>query len=469
MQELKKKRNVPENLQAVTAATADNPQISQTLAESLTNSSHSLDNDHTGEILLSTNLPNTESQLPNYFCSNNYGNLQQHEMFFDNLSNEAGDTFSIEQTSNTHEYLNSLSHETTYTPFGVKITDVIDTPNAEVPYDTNYSLFSPNNQPSFLAETQQIIHPHQDNISVDDVDIKQNEVFDKQAESNVSVQNRQDLIDYLQGNNNVIEVQECPAVNNDPINLNQAHLDGNHSSIESLKQLSNQMAQVIEPEYAQYSNSITDLEKRNLELAALLEQEKLKSDQQRVFINDLQSKIVQIESETNAQNEQSHLQLLNEISKLKEELQCHIQTVGLLVAEKTELSASLSQFEMTCKQKNSECEELQARLKTSRSRVADLEHEVNAFKAEKSMIENMEKKHSDMYLDFKKECSDLREQKEELVQDLLEAREKLKNSLEENLKFQHQLKDNSSKLSLAELKIQQISSGKYNWSIIIIE
>lgn len=407
-------------------------------------------------------MTNTENQLPNYFTSNNYGNIQQPGMFFDNFSNETSQNF---PRSDIYTYLNSSSPQTTY--LQSMVSDMVETPKVDSTFDNNYSLFSQENQPSFLAETQQIIHPHQDVVSVDDPEIKQNEILEvqRQTENSLSVQNRQDLIDYLQGDNTETQTQAYSVVD-DSSNINVQHVNINQSSIESLKQLSSQMAQAIEPEYAQYSSPITDLEKRNLELAALLEQEKLKSDQQKMLINDLQAKVVKLESERTVQDEQSNLHLTNVISKLKEELQCHIQTVGLLVAEKTELAASLSQLEITCKQKNSECEELQARLKASRSRVADLEREVNMFKMEHNRIENIEKHQNEMSLKLMKECDDLKQQKEELIQDLLEVREKLKNCLDENLKLQQQLQETSSKFSLAELKIQQITNGKFYWAII---
>lgn len=394
--------------------------------------------------------------MPNYFNqNNNYAGFQQPAFFFDNFPSEVNGTFNSEQISHTYNYLNSSSPQTTY--LQNMISDVIETPKIENPFQSNYTLFSQENQPSFLAETQQIIHPHQDSVMIDDPEIKQNEILEQQIETHANVQNN--LISYFGDNTNIISAKDHIAKDEADNSLSEIPTDINQSSVESLKQLSNQIAQAIEPEYAQYSSSITDLEKRNLELAALYEQEKLKSEQQKVYINDLQSKIAQLESEKKLQEEHSNLQLSNTVSKLKEELQFHIQTVGLLVAEKTELSASLSQLELSCKQKNSECEELQARLKASRSRVADLEREVNTFKNEKVMNQNVEKQHNEMFVKLKKEYDELKEQKETLIQDVLEVREKLKNSLEDNMKFQQQLEETKSKLSLAEVKIQQISNG----------
>lgn len=449
LQELKKKRSVP------VISSNEIPE------ESLTSSTHSSVNGNFDETIPTINSTDTDNQLPNYFTdTSHYESVQKPVTFFDNFTQGGAENTTSDQELNNYNYLNSSSPQTTF--LQNMVSDVTQTPTVEVPYGANnYSLFSQENQPSFLAETQQVIYPNHDSLSIDDPEIKQNEILEihRQAENNMSVHNRQELIHYLQGDT-VTETQQNP-VTDEPVQLNTHIEENKFSSIESLKQLSNQLADAIEPEYAHFSSSITDLEKRNLELAALFEQEKLKSEQQKVIINELQSKLLLIDNERKTQKDHSHIQLSNEISKLNEELQCHIQTVGLLVAEKTELSATLSQLEITCKQKNSECEEFQARLKASRSRVADLERELNMFKAEKSKIENIEISQAAIFSKMKRDYDELKEQKEELVQDLLETREKFKNCLEDNLTLQRQLQETASKLSLAELKIQQITMGNY--------
>nr|XP_023020254.1 golgin subfamily A member 2 isoform X2 [Leptinotarsa decemlineata] len=267
-------------------------------------------------------------------------------------------------------------------------------------------------------------------------------------------------MNYQNGNKEEISASENAAIKNEIIfNSNTAQAEVKHSSVESLKQLSNQMAQLIEPEYA-ISNPITDLEKRNLELASLLEHERLNSEQQKAQLEELQARIVDLEMKMKEKEESTSLQTASEISRLREELQCHIQTVGLLVAEKTELSASLSQLELISKQKNSECEELQARLKASRSRAFELEQELNVLRAEKTKKENIGQEQIGIINQLRNFNSSLQEQMEEVAQDLLEVREKLKNSSEDNLQLQKLNQELSRKLSLAEITIQQITSGE---------
>ncbi|CAF4404393.1 unnamed protein product, partial [Adineta steineri] len=51
---------------------------------------------------------------------------------------------------------------------------------------------------------------------------------------------------------------------------------------------------------------------------------------------------------------------------LQEQLEIHVQTIGILVAEKTDLSAKLSQSVKQYERKQGEIDEIQGRLKASR-------------------------------------------------------------------------------------------------------
>lgn len=211
-------------------------------------------------------------------------------------------------------------------------------------------------------------------------------------------------------------------------------------NVESLKQLSDQLAQMMEPAYEYESlGSITDLEKRNIELAANLETERLQSRQLQAINTQLQSRIAQLEAEQTIPPS-NDLHNAQEILRLKAELQNHLQTIGLLVAEKTELSSNLSQYELTCKQKTTDCEELQARLKASRSRVADMERELAGLKSEKVKSDSLEEQYSKGLENLRQEYKSLKEQKDELYQDVLEVREKLKTVMEENVRWQQENK-----------------------------
>lgn len=54
-------------------------------------------------------------------------------------------------------------------------------------------------------------------------------------------------------------------------------------------------------------------------------------------------------------------------------IKIHVQTIGILVAEKTDITAKLTQSIKQIERKQSEIDEIQGRLKASRERVEELE------------------------------------------------------------------------------------------------
>lgn len=56
-----------------------------------------------------------------------------------------------------------------------------------------------------------------------------------------------------------------------------------------------------------------------------------------------------------------------------QQLQLHLQTIGILVAEKAELHSKLQQTSKKCDKKQEECDELTGRLKASRQKITELE------------------------------------------------------------------------------------------------
>lgn len=160
-----------------------------------------------------------------------------------------------------------------------------------------------------------------------------------------------------------------------------------NSNTENLRQLSTQLSELIKEDIDTTATLSNELETRNIELAGFLEQERLKSQTLQVQVNEHQNRLVLLESELQKVKVEYEHKLIRELGPLQEQLQCHAQTVGILVGEKTELFTALSQSQVLAKQKVGECEELQGRLKTSRSRVADLEKELQNVKSAKAKLE----------------------------------------------------------------------------------
>ncbi|XP_018567550.1 golgin subfamily A member 2 [Anoplophora glabripennis] len=436
LQELKKKKNQNvEDLQKV----IKNP----TPIDSMTSSSHSSINNEISEYI------ENMSHLPNAGNTSNEGSQPPAALFFDNFVQKEYSyrDFPAEDAANSmSNYFNTIT-QGNLEDMTSNVTDnsVTSFQNvSEIQDQENYSLFPEDSVNNYLGE-KQLIHERDNPLDFQ--------------------MNQENESDNFAPNADIIRKSESEDTSESEITgtSNRTQLEIQHSNVESLKQLSNQMAELIEPQFCpnstNYDHSITDLEKRNLELATMLDQEKVKTEKSTILINDLQSKNIYLENLLKEKTETSNFQSNREINKLEEELQSHLQTIGMLVAEKTELSVSLNKFETCSKQKAAECEELQARLKASRSRVAELEKEVSSLKLEKCQNENILQDNNALINTLKQDYQILKEQKDELVQDVLETREKLKNSLEENLKLQQLNQELNSKFALASIKLQQITNN----------
>ncbi|XP_030757780.1 golgin subfamily A member 2 [Sitophilus oryzae] len=417
----------------------------------------------------------------NYFENNSYG---PQATFFDNIAAQ-NTSNPLEQNPSLLTYFSTRNEDNSDQPNSENIGKaryfdssrnslVLDTAVGQDNHPQGYELF-PNNVEKPAENTN-------DALCLDDPEIKQNEIqeFVSKSAENLAIA-PEPVVEFYQKNLDNIFIPNkteklvsyrdsiTPIDKNADINEISQEIDKStaltkkeiqHSNVESLKQLSNQLTEMIDHNYNYSStSSITDLEKRNIELAALLEKEKNKSEQLTLANKQLQDRIQDIGSELKQNQSETNLQNAQEISHLNSELQAHLQTIGLLVAEKTELSSNLRQYELNHKQKIEECEELQGRLKASRMRVIELERELSNLKEEKNRTDTAEQHYNLTLENFKQEFKLLKQQKDELAQDLLEVREKLRMTSEKNIELQQETKELAGKLSLADIKIQQLSFG----------
>lgn len=348
------------------------------------------------------------------------------------------------------------------------------------------------NHPVFNSHNEE--NNNKDAVALDDPEIKQNEIYDNVHKTSMTQDDANQINEYIDKldrkhlnteqsvddgsdeyfnrKDNKISNQLLDEISN--MNINEivqqesnmrarknSKSEDAHSPHESLLQLSSQIAQLIEPtsEY-EVLLPVTDLESRNQQLAALLDQERIKTEQLNAQLQITHDRIAYLEKELEQTKIQQENRVNRELGPVQEQLQYHIQTVGILVAEKTELSAMLTQAQTNLKQKIGECEELQVRLKTSRARVADLEKEIGTMKAEKSKYDNLDILKEETVKRLTEECDHLKETKLEMAQDILELREKLNANSKENLQLQERIQELTSQLSLANIKIQQLTTGE---------
>ncbi|XP_013393531.1 golgin subfamily A member 2-like, partial [Lingula anatina] len=174
--------------------------------------------------------------------------------------------------------------------------------------------------------------------------------------------------------------------------------DSNHrptASTESLQQLSRQINGLLSQSDAYVNgtigdtndNTVGELEARNRELAALLEKHSQSNRQLAMHIHELKKHNTSLQQQVQEERGGFEERQRKELGALKEQLQVHIQTIGILVAEKTELQSSVNQSQRLAQQRLTEIEELSGRLKASRQRVADLERDLSSISTSSQQFE----------------------------------------------------------------------------------
>ncbi|XP_026369844.2 golgin subfamily A member 2 isoform X2 [Ursus arctos] len=210
------------------------------------------------------------------------------------------------------------------------------------------------------------------------------------------------------------------------------------SSTESLRQLSQQLNGLVS-ESSSYVNgeglacsaNMKDLEKQqNQESLDQLEKEKKEFEQK----------------------------LAKEQGSLREQLQVHIQTIGILVSEKTELQTALAHTQQAARQKAGESEDLASRLQSSRQRIGELERTLSAVSTQQKQVDRHNKDLTKERDALKLELYKNNKTNEDLKQQNSELEEKLRVLVNEKAGMQLRVEELQKKLEMSELLLQQFSS-----------
>ncbi|XP_074067146.1 golgin subfamily A member 2 isoform X7 [Macrotis lagotis] len=210
------------------------------------------------------------------------------------------------------------------------------------------------------------------------------------------------------------------------------------SSTESLRQISEQLnglvsqsTSYINGEGPVSSTNMKDLEKQqNQEALDQLEKEKKEFEQK----------------------------FAKEQGALREQLQVHIQTIGILVSEKTELQTALAHTQQAARQKSGESEDLANRLQSSRQRVGELERTLSSVSTQQKQADRCNKELTKERDALKLELYKHSKSSEELKQQHSELEEKLRVLVAEKAATQMEVEELHKKLEMTELMLQQFSS-----------
>ncbi|XP_067340143.1 golgin subfamily A member 2 isoform X2 [Channa argus] len=233
------------------------------------------------------------------------------------------------------------------------------------------------------------------------------------------------------------------------------------SSTESLRQLSQQLNGLVSESTAAYVNgdstspvSERELESRNQELAAALESSNLTNTQLKTKAQQSQ----EISDQLQKERKEFEQRFSKEQGAMREQLQVHIQTIGILVSEKSELQTALQYTQQAARQKTAEAEEYNNRLQSTKQRVSELERTLSSVSSQQKQFEkhnkDLEKERDNLRL----EVFRLKNSSEETKQQSSELSEQLKLSTQENGAMRLEVEDLRKRLEIADLMLQQYSS-----------
>ncbi|XP_031225652.1 golgin subfamily A member 2 isoform X3 [Mastomys coucha] len=229
--------------------------------------------------------------------------------------------------------------------------------------------------------------------------------------------------------------------------LTQSHDAGNcsnlmeetrtFSSTESLRQLSQQLNGLV-------SESTSYINGEGLTSSNMKELEKQQN----------QDTLDQLEKEKKDYQQR----LAKEQGALREQLQVHIQTIGILVSEKAELQTALAHTQQAARQKAGESEDLASRLQSSRQRVGELERTLSTVSTQQKQADRYNKDLTKERDALKLELYKNSKSNEDLRQQNSELEEKLRVLVAEKAAAQLGVEELQKKLEMSELLLQQFSS-----------
>ncbi|XP_010949484.1 golgin subfamily A member 2 [Camelus ferus] len=250
-------------------------------------------------------------------------------------------------------------------------------------------------------------------------------------------------------------------VENGPLTMDEST---SFSSTESLRQLSQQLNGLVS-ESTSYingeglsSHNIKELESRYQELSVALDSSNLKNKQLSSKIEELKQENQEALDQLEKEKKGFEQKLAKEQGALREQLQVHIQTIGILVSEKSELQSALAHTQQAARQKAGESEDLANRLQSSRQRVGELERTLSAISAQQKQADRSNKELTKERDALKLELYKHNKNNEDLKQQNLELEEKLRVMVSEKAAIQLGTDELQKKLEMSELLLQQFSN-----------
>ncbi|XP_076867513.1 golgin subfamily A member 2 isoform X4 [Brachyhypopomus gauderio] len=212
------------------------------------------------------------------------------------------------------------------------------------------------------------------------------------------------------------------------------------SSTESLRQLSQQLNGLLSESPSSYVNGDTGG-------PVPISDKQLETKQTQELSDQLQKERKEFEQK-----------LAREQGAMREQLQVHIQTIGILVSEKSELQTALSYTQQAARQKTGEAEELTSRLQASKQRISELERTLSTVSTQQKQTEKHTRELEKERDGLRVEVVRLHNASEEVKQQSSELSEQLRLRSGENSVLSVELDELRRRLEMADVMLQQFSS-----------
>ncbi|TGZ64077.1 hypothetical protein CRM22_006548 [Opisthorchis felineus] len=193
------------------------------------------------------------------------------------------------------------------------------------------------------------------------------------------------------------------------------------------------------------SSYVRELEDRNVELAALLEKRGRAHERALTKLSALQEQYAKATAQAAADRQNLEQSASRDLARSQEQIRAHAQTIGVLVAEKTELQTKVSHLERLANERSHEIEVIDDRLQTYRKQSIDLERSLVTLKSD---LEKASQESADLSSQLERYKSDVRRERisrENIEAELQEAYSRLNNR-------EHQVKQ--LELNVTELRRQ---------------
>ncbi|XP_051906340.1 golgin subfamily A member 2 isoform X2 [Hippocampus zosterae] len=237
------------------------------------------------------------------------------------------------------------------------------------------------------------------------------------------------------------------------------------SSTESLRQLSQQLNGLVSESSAAHVNGDSppsigerELDSRNQELSAALESSNLTNSQLNTKLDQLALQSQELTDQLQKERKEFEQKFSKEQGAMREQLQVHIQTIGILVSEKSELQTALQYTQQAARQKAGEAEELTSRLQSTKQRVSELERTLSSVSTQQKQFEKhnkeLEKERDTLRLEIFRQNN----LSDESKQQSSELSEQLRQRAQETAALRLEVEDLRKRLEIADLMLQQCST-----------